>query len=125
MLSSIAGIVGTSSQTNHAAGIAFQDQLMHSQNHSSTHYLSLNLGVVDKADIIALNSEIQRNAIWAECIVLRLDELFSLLEYFMSAQTRQDRFSHVIIGFDRQCLSDSQCAGLLKNPMFSHLPYSV
>ena len=121
MLSSIASIAGPRSQANYAAGNAFQDELARSRTSSKTHYLSLNLGMIDESDVIASNPELRRSAIRAGCIPLQLSELFALLEYAMSSQARRDRLSQVVIGFDRQSLLDSQRSGLLEVPLFNHL----
>lgn len=125
MLSSIASIAGPRSQANYAAGNAFQDELARGRTHSKTHYLSLNLGMIDESDVIASNPELRRSAIRAGCIPLQLNELFALLEYAMSSQARQDKLSQVAIGFDRQSLLESQRSGLLEIPLFNHLVENV
>lgn len=125
MLSSIASIAGPRSQANYAAGNAFQDELARSRTDSKTHYLSLNLGMIDESDVIASNPELRRSAIRAGCIPLQLNELFALLEYAMSSQARQDKLNQVAIGFDRKSLLESQRSGLLEIPMFNHLVVNV
>lgn len=124
MLSSVASVSGPRSQANYAAGNSFQDQFAHDHFDSSTHYISLNLGMIDESDIIALNPDLQRSVIRSGCIALKLDELFALLTYAMGGQAQRDGLNQVVIGFDRQSIQESSRFDLLDTALFSQLSYT-
>ena len=125
MLSSAAGIVGTKAQGYYAAASAFQDAMAHSKSESSTHYLSLDLGMINDSDAIALHAERRRSLIRQGLIPLKLEQVIALMEYSMSAPARQDRCKQLAIGFNRQSLSSQQRSRTLQNQIFSHLPYEA
>ena len=70
-----------------------------------------------------LNPELRRNVIQGGAIPLETKQLFSLLQYAMSAQARLYKMPQIILGFDRKSIADSQRSGLLDIPIFSHLVY--
>ena len=123
MLSSISSILGVRSQANYAAASAFQDSLAHSKFDSDTHYISLDLGMIDDTEVIASHPERRSNLLREGFIPLRLGRVLSLLEYSMSAQARENRCKQILIGFDRQSLSSQQRFRTLQNPLFCHLPH--
>ena len=123
MLSSIASVSGPRSQANYATGNTFQDQFAHHRANSPTHYISLNLGMIDESDIIALNPDLRRSTIRSGCLPLKLDQLFALLSYALSGQAHRDQQNQITIGFDRQSLAESSRSELLDTALFSHLSY--
>ena len=125
MLSSAAGIVGTKAQGNYAAACAFQDAMAHSNSESNTHYLSLDLGMIDDSNAIALHAERRRSLIRQGLIPLKLENVIALLEYSMSAPARQSRCKQLAIGFNRRSLASQQRSRTLQNQNFSHLPYEA
>ena len=121
MLSSYGGIVGSTELANYAAANTYQDKLARVHAHSRTKYISLNLGMTEGSDVIALSPEIRAAAIREGCIPMSFDQLFNLLRYAIGPDAREDGLSQVAVGFDKQSLLESQRSDLLHDPRFSHL----
>ncbi|CZR60866.1 related to polyketide synthase [Phialocephala subalpina] len=118
MLSSVAAILGNPGQGNYAAGCAYEDALANSQTESNTHFISLNLGLVEGSDI---DTPERRAYLLAQgAAPVRMNELFSLLEYSLSSQAREDKCNQIISRLDRDSLSQ-RLGKLLKFPMLNHL----
>ena len=124
MLSSASSVLGFIGQANYAAGCAWQDALAQSRAHSNAHYVSLNLGMVEETDIIALHPEVQQALLRAGCIPIKVQQVLKLLEYSMSLQARKDGSRQISIGFNKDSLSTPTALSVLKNPLFSLLPSS-
>ncbi|KAF8866997.1 ketoacyl-synt-domain-containing protein [Acephala macrosclerotiorum] len=91
-----------SGQGNYAAGCAYEDALANSQIESNTHFMSLNLGLVEGSDI---DTPERRAYLLAQgAAPVQMNELFSLLEYSLSS----DSLSKLL-------------GKLLKFPMLNHL----
>lgn len=120
MLSSIASIVGASSQSNYSAGNAFQDAFAHAHAHAGgkTKYTTINVGAVSGSEQIkrALdqNSEIVR-IIGA----VSFDELFATLEYAMTPGQDEPQ---CIMPFDRDSMEDVIGDSALSDHIFDHVP---
>ena len=81
MLSSYGGIVGSTELANYAAANTYQDELARVHAYSRTKYISLNLGMTEESDVIALSPEIRAAAIREGCIPMSIDQLYNLLRY--------------------------------------------
>ena len=125
MLSSCNGILGSRAQANYAAGNTFQDTLAHVRAKSGMRYILLNLGAVQGSDSVFSYPERKQVMARRRYRTTKLEELRALLEYSMSTPIEKDRISQVIVGFDRQSLSNDEDVIALRAPLFRHLPYDV
>lgn len=124
MLSSLTNIIGLKGQANYAAGNGFQDYLVNSQTDAGTQYISLNLGMIEDSEVITLHPKRVPGLIRAGCLPFKVKQFLALLEYSLSSQGRYDKCKQVVIGVDRQSISEQEDLYTLRNPMFSHLPYA-
>jgi len=124
MLSSVASLIGSPSQSNYAAGNAFQDAFarVHTQGtRGITQYTTINVGAVEGSEQIARaldqNSEIAR-IIGA----VSFRELLVTLEYAMGPQARFDEAMQCIMPFDRDTMEDAIGQTALSSHLFDHVP---
>ncbi|KAF4848553.1 Highly reducing polyketide synthase AFT9-1 [Colletotrichum siamense] len=123
MLSSVTSKIGLTTQSNYAAGCAFQDAF--AQAHASsvgasgtTHYMTINVGAVEGSDQIArASSDFIRYG-----GSVTLDEFFATLEYAMGDQSRIDGASQCIMPFDRDSMEDGMGPEVLNDHLFDHVP---
>ncbi|KAF2464811.1 uncharacterized protein BDR25DRAFT_380712 [Lindgomyces ingoldianus] len=123
MLSSLTGIICMKGQANYAAGNAFQDHLASFPPDPHTHFVSLNLGMIEDSDVIAKHPERVTGLIRAGCIPLKMSHFLSLLNYALSPQARLDQVKEIVIGVDRESLKEQDQQVILRNPMFSPMPH--
>ena len=121
MISSLSDILGVQGNGFHAVGGAFQAAFANGCANSNAHYMSLSLGPVEDPDIS--DQRIEQGGILIErgCRPIKLDDLFAILEYSMSNEAKEDHCSQLVVGFDRQSLSQRD-ASILANPIFNGLP---
>lgn len=124
MLSSVSNILGSRSQSNYAAGNAFQDEFASSHRDSKAYYLSLSLGLIGDSEIIRRNPELRKNSVHGGAIPLELQQFRRIFQYVMANHASPTRVPHIAVGFDRKSITESKLAGMIDNPVFSHLPYS-
>ena len=124
MLSSVASLIGSPSQSNYAAGNAFQDAFAraHAQGTQGiTRYTTINVGAVEGSEQIARaldqNSEIAR-IIGA----VSFSEVLATLEYAIGPQSRLDEVMQCIMPFDRDTMEDAVGKTALSDHMFDHVP---
>lgn len=124
MLSSLSGTIGTKGQANYAAGNTFQDAFSHSQINSKTHYITLNLGMIEGTAIYE-NSEGRarsQNLLLQGFIPIKSKELLAFLDYAMSSQARVDQCRQAIIGIDGRSIEEAEDATpTTKTAMFVHV----
>ena len=127
MFSSLTNIIGLKGQANYAAGNSFQDYLANSRSKSKadTQYLSLNLGMIEDSDVITLHPERVPGLLRAGCVPFKIKDFLGLLETSLSTRRQRNAANQVVVGIDRQSLSEQEDLYTLRNPMFSHLPYAA
>lgn len=127
MLSSIAGVVGSSGQVNYNAGNAVQDIIAQTGNDRSPSccFISLNIGWVEDAHIF-LNHETRKNAVRrAGIIPVDTKELLQFFNYALDAAVRKDSPPQIVIGIDHVSLQNSVAVnGSVRSPLFCHVRYS-
>ena len=124
MLSSVASLIGSPSQSNYAAGNAFQDAFCRTHTRGTqgiTQYVTINVGAVEGSEQIARahdqNSEIVR-------IIgsVSFDELLATVKYAMSPQARLDEATQCIMPLDRDRMEDAIGQTALSDHLFDHVP---
>lgn len=124
ILSSATGIIGTSGQANYVAGNTFQDAFANSQANSTVHCISLDIGMVEGANVNDQRRE--RNLRQQGLTPITPNQLLAFLEYAMSAEAVQSHCKQVVIGFDGRSISEvSNPNATSQTAMFSHVWHSV
>ena len=124
MLSSLSGVIGTKAQANYAAGNTFQDSFSHSQMNSKTHYITLNLGMIEGTAVYERSEGRARsqNLLVQGFIPVKHKELLIFLDYAMSSQARADQCKQAIIGIDGRSIEEAEDATpTTKSAMFIHV----
>lgn len=125
MLSSIASIVGSPSQSNYSAGNAFQDAFAHAWHGQGgiTRYTTINVGAVEGSEQIKraleLNSEMARMV-----GSVSFDEVFATLEYAMAPKQDDEppKPPQCIMTFDRDSMETAMGETALSHHLFDHVP---
>ncbi|KAK7703271.1 hypothetical protein SLS64_009248 [Diaporthe eres] len=124
MLSSIASIVGSPSQSNYSAGNAFQDAFAHAWQGQGgiTRYTTINVGAVEGSGHIKraleLNSEMARMV-----GSVSFDEVFATLEYAMAPKQDNEppKPPQCIMTFDRDSMETAMGETELSDHLFDHV----
>ncbi|KAL9102716.1 MAG: hypothetical protein Q9187_009092, partial [Circinaria calcarea] len=124
VLSSAAGIVGTSGQANYNAGNNFQDAFANAQADPNTHYMSLDIGMVEDAHV---NNKTRERSLRRQGLdPIKPDELLAFLEYAMSAEASRECCKQAIVGFDERSLSQvNNPNAASQTAIFSHIWRSI
>jgi acyl transferase domain-containing protein/NADPH:quinone reductase-like Zn-dependent oxidoreductase/NAD(P)-dependent dehydrogenase (short-subunit alcohol dehydrogenase family)/SAM-dependent methyltransferase len=124
MLSSVNSMIGLVSQSNYAAGNAFQDafsQTMNTQGtaagKSVTHYTTINVGAVEGSEQIARAIAAGTNIPTS----VTFDDVLTTLEYAMGSQARVDHAAQLLMAFERDTLEDALGPTILGDRMFDHV----
>ena len=127
MLSSCSSVLGPPSQANYAAANAFMDTYAQLQKSPFTHFVSLNLPIVEDSETIVEHQDRLRGLMRRGCIPTKMDRLLPILGYCMSDQARKDGHPQIVIGFDRHSISSQPGLGdfQFRNPMLCHLPQII
>ncbi|KAK4188780.1 highly reducing polyketide synthase AFT9-1 [Podospora australis] len=125
MLSSVNSMIGLVSQSNYAAGNAFQDafcQTMNAQGtaaggSSITHYTTINVGAVEGSEQIARAIAAGTNIPTS----VTFGDVLATLEYAMGSQARVDHAAQLLMAFERDTLEDALGPTILGDHMFDHI----
>lgn len=120
-LSSAIGIIGTAGQANYAAGNTFQDAFISSHTDHKFRYLSLDIGMIEGADVN--NTVIEQSLRRQGLVPIKPEELLAFFEYVISKVSSQAPCKQAVIGFDEKSLSQ-RTVGLNGAPttaMFNHV----
>ena len=103
LLSSAVGLIGTGGQANYVAGNTFQDSFATCQPGSKTHFISLNIGMIEDAKV---NNRTRTESLRRQGLIpISSQELLAFLEYEMSTYGRERKCKQAVIGFDSLSLS--------------------
>ncbi|KAI1734393.1 polyketide synthase PksD [Xylaria scruposa] len=104
LLSSVSGIIGNPGQSNYAAGCTFQDSLAYYRNFNCQTAVSIDLGVVRGAGVVAESESLQnRFSTMRDFVQVEIDQLTALLDMYCDSEERQYfsndlRRSQIIMG---------------------------
>lgn len=130
-LSSVSAILGKSGQANYAVGNSFQDAFCRANSDrqrevgGSTRYVSLNLGAIDGSEAITSLPIRQQELMRQGAVLMSFDELFRVLEYSMNSDENAPGSGQMLMGFDRESMTNIQDQQALSNPLFSMVPYTA
>lgn len=124
MLSSLISTVGTRGQANYATGNTFQDALSHSQMNSKTHYIALNLGMIEGSTVYEGTEGQARvwNLLLHGLIPVQSEELLAILDYAIQPQAREDKCKQLVIGIDGMSIHEADHGTpTARSAMFVHV----
>ena len=124
MLSSLSGVVGSRGQANYAAGNTFQDTLAQYHTASKTHYIALNLGMIEGTDAYrdSMGQARVKNLIRQGWVPVKHAEVLAFVEYAMSPQVRNHSCRQAAIGIDGKSIHEADSATpAMKSAMFIHV----
>ena len=128
MLSSLSGIVGSRGQANYAAGNAFQDAFAQGQANSKTHYMSLDLGMIEGSSAYENDEGRARieNLLRQGWLSIKSEEFTRTLDYAISPSAHRDGCKQAMIEIDRTSLNKAvNATPTTRSGMFVHVRGSV
>ena len=124
MLSSLSGVVGSRGQANYAAGNTFQDALAQYYTASKTHYIALNLGMIEGTNAYrdSMGQARVKNLSRQGWVPVKIAEVLALVDYAMSPQVRSHSCRQAAIGIDGKSIHEADNATpAMKSAMFTHV----
>ena len=124
MLSSLSGLVGSRGQANYAAGNTFQDALAQYHTTSKTHYIALNLGMIEGTNAYhdSMGQARVRNLIRQGWVPVKIAEVLAFVDYAMSPQVRSHSCCQAAIGIDGKSIHEADNpTPAMKSAMFTHV----
>ncbi|KAI0437123.1 polyketide synthase [Xylaria telfairii] len=124
MLSSAANIIGTSGQGNYNAGNAVQDAMAHDLNDTSCHFISLNIGWIENAEVTVNNEQRRRGLSRAGLQSITSSQLLLFLDHVLGVAMEPTRSAQMVIGFSTESLSRGSQAsgnGNVESALFRHV----
>ena len=124
MLSSLSGVVGSRGQANYAAGNTFQDALAQDYTASKTHYIALNLGMIEGTNAYgdSMGQARVKNLTRQGWVPVKVAEVLAMVDYAMSPQARSHSCRQAAIGIDGKSIHEADNATpAMKSAMFTHV----
>ena len=124
MLSSLSGVVGSRGQANYAAGNTFQDALAQYHTASKTHYIALNLGMIEGTDAYrdSMGQARVKNLIRQGWVPVKHAEVLAFVDYAISPQVRNYSCRQAAIGIDGKSIHEADnTTPVMKSAMFTHV----
>ncbi|KEY72789.1 hypothetical protein S7711_09508 [Stachybotrys chartarum IBT 7711] len=122
MLSSIAGVVGSSGRANYNAGNVVQDLIAQHERGGRCHFMSLDIGWVEDSHL-TVDSETRENAVHrAGMKPIGPESLSRFFDYSLAASESDNYMSQAVIGIDPARLVKSVAQnGTIRSPMCCHV----
>ncbi|KAF2106034.1 hypothetical protein BDV96DRAFT_607692 [Lophiotrema nucula] len=126
MLSSISGMIGSSGQSNYAAGNTYQDALAAFRVSQGQKAVSLNLGIMkDEGYLVNHSDTVEQLMRMKKLVEIPQEDLFAILEYYCNPDlTIKDMQSQVLMGLPLPAdllIRGEDLASWMERPLFSHL----
>ena len=124
MLSSLSGVVGSRGQANYAAGNTFQDTLAQYHTASKTHYIALNLGMIEGTDAYcdSVGQARVKNLLRQGWVPVKHAEVLAFVDYAMSPLVRNHTCCQAAIGIDGKSIYEADNATpAMKSAIFTHV----
>jgi aryl carrier-like protein len=124
MASSVTGVLGSRGQSNYVAGNTFLDAIAQELTESHTHYISIDIGLVDGSSAYDdLTGMVRRqNLVRQGMPPITAADLDTFISYALSPQAREDQCRQALLGFNGRSIAEaSEPPTTSWSPMFVHV----